>query len=179
MSRRGLRPGFTLLEMILALSIGLVLLGALYMTLNGQLFQAQAGRDVVEEGTLARAILTRIANDILGHLGDPGQTPESSSSTSTTPASTDTTAATGTTPSATTSGSTTPLPISTPILTFSPGSRNIHSPSALRWVVRMPSLPLRNGIASPVDAPLKKRKSMVGRLVCAYAARSAGGTSFV
>src|SRR5206468_12287437 len=60
MLRRHPRTGFTLLEMILALSIGLVLLGALYMTMNGQLFQAQAGRDVVEEGTLARSILTRL-----------------------------------------------------------------------------------------------------------------------
>lgn len=66
----GARKGFTLLEMILALTIGLVLLGALYQFLNGQLFLAQAGRDVLEEGTLARAILTRMTNDILGHLGE-------------------------------------------------------------------------------------------------------------
>ncbi|MBI3410661.1 MAG: prepilin-type N-terminal cleavage/methylation domain-containing protein [Planctomycetes bacterium] len=66
----GARKGFTLLEMILALTIGVVLLGALYQFLNGQLFLAQAGRDVLEEGTLARAILTRMTNDILGHLGE-------------------------------------------------------------------------------------------------------------
>src|SRR5262249_12985381 len=53
---RAPRTGFTLLEMILALAIGLVLLGALYQFMNGQLFLAQAGRDVLEEGTLARAI---------------------------------------------------------------------------------------------------------------------------
>lgn len=80
MQRRRIRTGFTLLEMILALSIGLVLLGALYQTLNGQLFQAQAGRDVLQEGTLARNILTRMASDILCQLGDVQLPPETSSS---------------------------------------------------------------------------------------------------
>jgi prepilin-type N-terminal cleavage/methylation domain-containing protein len=69
------RAAFTLLEMILALAIGLVLMSGLYMMMSAQLSQAQAGRESIEEATLARALLTRIANDIVGSLSahDPSQ----------------------------------------------------------------------------------------------------------
>ena len=72
------RRGFTLLEMILALAIGLVLMAALYALMSSQLMQAQAGRDVTEEALTARAVLSRIANDIVGSLGayDPRQLPD-------------------------------------------------------------------------------------------------------
>jgi prepilin-type N-terminal cleavage/methylation domain-containing protein len=74
----GRRDGFTLLEMILALAIGLVLMGALYVMMSSQLGQSQAGRDAIQEATTARSILTRIANDIVGSLGavDPRQLPD-------------------------------------------------------------------------------------------------------
>lgn len=80
------RRGFTLLEMILAMAIGLVLLSALYVTMNSQLSSAQAGRDVLQEGTLARALLSRMSGDILGNLGplDPKVLPDSSASSSST-----------------------------------------------------------------------------------------------
>ena len=72
------RGGFTLLEMILALAIGLVLMGALYVMMSSQLGQSQAGRDATQEAATARSILTRIANDIVGSLGayDPRQLPD-------------------------------------------------------------------------------------------------------
>jgi prepilin-type N-terminal cleavage/methylation domain-containing protein len=78
MRSRVRRPGFTLLEMILALAIGLVLMSGLYLMMNSQLSQAQAGRESIEEATLARALLTRIANDIIGSLSahDPSQQPD-------------------------------------------------------------------------------------------------------
>lgn len=78
MRSRRPRPAFTLLEMMLALSIGLVLLGALYLTLNSQLMLAQAGREIVDEATLARALLTRLSEDITANLGpvDPRGLPE-------------------------------------------------------------------------------------------------------
>jgi len=89
------RVGFTLLEMILALAVGLVLMGALYTMLGSQLTQAQVGRDAVEEATLVRSILARIANDVGGSLGpyDPKQVPSgggtpSSNSSSTSSSST-------------------------------------------------------------------------------------------
>jgi prepilin-type N-terminal cleavage/methylation domain-containing protein len=63
------RSGFTLLEMVLALSIGLVLMISLYSVLSMQVQQAQTGRLILAEGTLARSILTRMAKDILSNLG--------------------------------------------------------------------------------------------------------------
>jgi prepilin-type N-terminal cleavage/methylation domain-containing protein len=75
MIRRGTRTGFTLLEVLLAMSIGLLLMGALYVVVDTQLKHAQAAREVVEQSTLARALLTRIDNDISSSitLSDPGR----------------------------------------------------------------------------------------------------------
>lgn len=57
------------MEMMLALALGMLLLLALYLTLNTHFISAQASRDVVAETTLARNILNRIATDITDHLG--------------------------------------------------------------------------------------------------------------
>lgn len=67
--RPNARPAFSLMEMVLALALGMLLLLALYLTLNTHLLTAQAGRDIVAESTLARNILNRIADDITNHLG--------------------------------------------------------------------------------------------------------------
>jgi prepilin-type N-terminal cleavage/methylation domain-containing protein len=58
------RRGFTLLEVILALSVGVILLGALYVAVDVQLRHARAGRNIVEQATLARSLLNRIDADI-------------------------------------------------------------------------------------------------------------------
>ena len=63
------RRAFSLLEMVLALAIGMLLLLALYGAFNTYITHAQSGREVVAEGVLARNILMRIANDITGQLG--------------------------------------------------------------------------------------------------------------
>lgn len=78
------RPGFTLLEMILALAIGLVLMISLYSVLNMQVQQAQVGRLKLEEATLARDIRKRMTLNILSHVGpaNPAPTPAASSSSS-------------------------------------------------------------------------------------------------
>jgi prepilin-type N-terminal cleavage/methylation domain-containing protein len=70
--------GFTLLEMILALLIGVILMWTLYSVLSQQVQQAQGGRLILHEGTLARSILTRMTNDILGTLGAVNPLPPSS-----------------------------------------------------------------------------------------------------
>ena len=100
---RRLRRGYTLLEMILALSIFLIILSAVYYTMSLHLTSAQAGRELVQDGTLARAVLTRIAHDVVHNLGpvDPKVLPDGSSSSSESP--TTTTQPTTTTPSTTTS----------------------------------------------------------------------------
>ena len=83
------RSGFTLLEMILALVIGVVILGCFYSVLNYQVQQAQSGRLMLHEATLARSILTRMSNEILGTLPainsfvQPNSTPSTTPSTST------------------------------------------------------------------------------------------------
>lgn len=63
------RSAFSLLEMVLALALGMVLLLALYLFLNTSLYHSQAGRDVLAEGTIVRNIMTKINSDISGQLG--------------------------------------------------------------------------------------------------------------
>jgi hypothetical protein len=48
----------------LALSVGVLLLGALYVAVDVQLRHARAGRNIVEQATLARSLLARIDADI-------------------------------------------------------------------------------------------------------------------
>src|SRR5262249_29060679 len=79
------RPGYTLLEMTLALAIALVILVAVYEFLNRQMTLAETGRDLVEESSLVRVILDRMSVDIGAHLGgiDPQQLPGASSDATT------------------------------------------------------------------------------------------------
>lgn len=80
------RHAFSLLEMVLALALGMLLLLALYLSFDTYIQHARIGRDVVAEGTLARNIMARMAADVSGHLGakdprvneyvDPVKTPD-------------------------------------------------------------------------------------------------------
>jgi type II secretory pathway component PulJ len=83
-SRTRRRSGISLLEMVLTLAIAMLVLAAAYWSLSSQLGEIQAGREVLEEGTLARLILTRIGNDVAGHLAaaNPRTLPGGSSSAS-------------------------------------------------------------------------------------------------
>src|SRR5206468_3360640 len=63
------RPGFTLLEVILALAIAVLLLGGLYAAINVQMRHAQGGRDLVEQNTLARSVLNKMAGDVSATVG--------------------------------------------------------------------------------------------------------------
>ena len=62
--RSSRRRGYTLLEVILAVSISVVLIAALYFAMDTQFKHAQAAREVIEESTIVRALLTRITNDL-------------------------------------------------------------------------------------------------------------------
>src|SRR5437762_7977250 len=75
------RAAFTLLEMILALAIGLVLLAGLYAMMSSQLSHAQAGRTSIQEATLVRSLFARMSDDIASSLGpyDPRQQTDTSS----------------------------------------------------------------------------------------------------
>lgn len=69
------RTAYTLLEVLLALAISVMLLGAVYSVVGYQLRYAQAGRDLVEKTVLARAVLQRVTGDISTAvtLGDPAR----------------------------------------------------------------------------------------------------------
>src|SRR5262245_39145577 len=58
------RYGFTLLEMVLAATIGAFLMAAVYVAVDLQIRSAQSGRELIEQSLRARAILTRIGNEI-------------------------------------------------------------------------------------------------------------------
>jgi type II secretory pathway pseudopilin PulG len=58
------RPAYTLLEVLLAMAISVLLIAALYTAVGYQLRQAQAGRDLVEQTTLARGVFNRITTDV-------------------------------------------------------------------------------------------------------------------
>jgi type II secretory pathway pseudopilin PulG len=77
------RPAYTLLEMVLALSIALIILGAIYEFLYRQITLAEAGRELVDETVLARRILEGMSADIIACLGgvDPKQLPDPATST--------------------------------------------------------------------------------------------------
>src|SRR5687768_10222310 len=50
------RSGFTLLELVLALAIGVVLLAALYLALLTQFQHARSGRAVLDEAAMVRSL---------------------------------------------------------------------------------------------------------------------------
>jgi prepilin-type N-terminal cleavage/methylation domain-containing protein len=68
---RARRNGFTLLEVLLAMSIGVTLLGALYVAVDLQVRQAQFGRELVEEANFARSLLTRMNDPIASAINLP------------------------------------------------------------------------------------------------------------
>lgn len=69
MAMRQPRRGFSLLEMVLALAIGMMLLLALYLSFSIYIGSAQAGRNAVAESTLARNVLNRVGMDIMSQVG--------------------------------------------------------------------------------------------------------------
>jgi len=67
--RRRQRSAFTLLEVLLSMSIAVVLLAAVYAVVGYQLRYAQAGREVIEGATLSRSLFTRMNSDISMAIG--------------------------------------------------------------------------------------------------------------
>jgi prepilin-type N-terminal cleavage/methylation domain-containing protein len=76
------RAGFTLLELLLATAIGALLMAGLYVAMDIQLRHAQAGRELIEQTTLVRALLNRITADISASAGPqlPTKSPTGGSS---------------------------------------------------------------------------------------------------
>ena len=119
------RQAFTLLEVTLAISIGVVLMLALYEALSIQFQHARAARELIDETTIVRAIMVKIHNDVSPIQGpvnaflnasnayntNPPTTTSTNSTTNNSSTTTGTTTnsgtSTGTTNSGTTTGSTT------------------------------------------------------------------------
>jgi type II secretory pathway pseudopilin PulG len=138
---RQARQAYTLLEVLLAASIALLLLGGLYVAMSVQLRSAQEARDAVEQGSLVRALVARIANDMSGNLAAaPLPASGSSASTSTTTSTAGTTG--GTTGG--TSGSTTPM-TSTPTNSGTAVTFNLGVVGDAAQVTLFVSRPIRPG----------------------------------
>ncbi len=63
------RSGFTLLELLLAVTIAVFLLAGLYMAMNMTLQQTQVSRNAVESEDLSRGIFNKLTVDLSGTLG--------------------------------------------------------------------------------------------------------------
>lgn len=63
------RGGFTLLEVLLASTLAIILMAALYVALDVQLRLAEAGRESIEEATLTRALIMRLEGDLSSGIG--------------------------------------------------------------------------------------------------------------
>lgn len=63
------RMGYTLLEVILAIGIGLLLVAALYVALDVQMRYQQSGREAIVDAQMARGLLQRMAVDIRQSMG--------------------------------------------------------------------------------------------------------------
>jgi prepilin-type N-terminal cleavage/methylation domain-containing protein len=109
------RAGFTLLEMVLALAIGVMLMTGLYYALDLHLAATTSGRLQVDQAQIARNVLRKIQHDIKDHLAtlDVYQSTKSSASSSAASSSTTggtTAGTTGSTGSMTTTTNTGPFP---------------------------------------------------------------------
>ncbi len=106
------RAGYTLLEVLLAIGIGLLIVAGLYVILNIQVGSMDLSRNLVGEAQLARGLMNRVARDVRLSLARlPGQASSTTQSTSTATTTTDPAATTGTdtaTESTTTGTQTTP-----------------------------------------------------------------------
>jgi prepilin-type N-terminal cleavage/methylation domain-containing protein len=62
------RPGYTLLEVLLASAIAVLLMAALYVGMDTQLRAVQAGREKVNETNLVRNLIARMSADAVGTI---------------------------------------------------------------------------------------------------------------
>ncbi|MER3415981.1 MAG: hypothetical protein C4297_07190 [Gemmataceae bacterium] len=69
--RRCSRPAYTLLEVILAIAIGLLLVAALYVAVDVQFRYIQTGQEVVADSHIARGVLHRLSTDLQRTLAPP------------------------------------------------------------------------------------------------------------
>ena len=69
MTRRQTRPGYTLLEVLLASAIALFLLAGLYVAMDVTLVRMDITRTMVASNDLSRAVANRMTSDLANTLG--------------------------------------------------------------------------------------------------------------
>lgn len=102
------RPGYTLLEVLLASVVAVVLLGALYSALEVTLVRMDANRNVIVANDLSRAVFNRLTLDLSNALGPLPPKSGGDGTTGSAAASPATTAPTSSTTAATTASSGSP-----------------------------------------------------------------------
>jgi prepilin-type N-terminal cleavage/methylation domain-containing protein len=166
------RNAFTLMEIIVAMSIGVVILLALYMCLNIQLSSSEAARDGIEESALGHALCRKLEDDISRALGAPDAarmisiSTASSSSTSSSTSTASTTPATGgtgkTTATQTGTNSWTVLDadgVATSLITFNLPVQGT-SDALIIYIARSPRIYLTSGGSGPTSlAPRTNNQS--------------------
>jgi prepilin-type N-terminal cleavage/methylation domain-containing protein len=99
------RNGFTLLEMVLAMSIGVVLMLGLYFALDIFFKSTDSGRTNIDQAQVTQAVCRKFTEDITNHLCNmPNPTSGSSTTTTATTTTSTTTSSTTSTTGSTTSG---------------------------------------------------------------------------
>ena len=68
-----LNQGFSLLELVLAVGLSVVLLVLIGFAIDQHYFRLEAGRTTIEESSLARAVMNRIATDLRSVTSAPTQ----------------------------------------------------------------------------------------------------------
>jgi prepilin-type N-terminal cleavage/methylation domain-containing protein len=78
MRRTTLRPGYTLLEVIIALGLSLILVAGIYSAVQMTYQQWEVGRQAADEAQVVRALFQRIRSDLQGTMTTwaPPQTPQ-------------------------------------------------------------------------------------------------------
>ncbi len=140
-----IRRGFTLLEVLLAMMLGMLLMSALYFAFDMSIQQVQSTRDAVDIEDASRAVFNKISKDLSGILGPAppksGGTPTSGSSTTSTTTTTTTTNTTTTmTPTGTSSATNSQMQSSTNTTGSTTGSTQSTT---------TPLMPFQVGVVGP------------------------------
>jgi Type II secretion system (T2SS), protein J/Prokaryotic N-terminal methylation motif len=137
------RPAYTLLEVLLAAAIAAMLMAALYAAMDVHLRYVQAGREQVDDSTLARALLARISSDVTGCLTPITATSVVTPSSSSAGASAASSASgTGSTAGAATGGATADTGGTTSLSAVTPFNGGVQGDNGQLtvWVSRVPKL---------------------------------------
>ncbi len=160
MRRSPLRPGYTLLEVLIASAIGILLLSALYFSFDLTLRTSDSGRALVAESDLNRAVINRMALDFSSPLGVlppmSGGASDSSGSTPAEPAPAETTTSTTTTTEtgSTTSTSTTASTTTDSLLQFQGGIIGT-SETLILFSSKVPRYLADKEVAADPNAPIR------------------------